>query len=86
MTQPVLLRAFGKVKLIKLLQKKPRYQAVFKSPKKSWDVSEDLFLQLEEFTCSMYKPRGSHLTADDLCYEMFKKMLWQRKSTESKEH
>ena len=63
-TRPVLLKAFGKVKLIKLLQKKPHYQAVFKSPKKSWDVWEDLFLQLEEFTCSMYKPRGSHLTAE----------------------
>ena len=69
-TRPVLLKAFGKVKPIKLLQKKSRDQAVFKSPKKSWDVSEDLFLQLEEFTCSMYKPRGSHLTTDDLRNEM----------------
>ena len=66
----MLLTAFGKVKPIKLLQKKSRDQAVFKSPKKSWDVSEDLFLQLEKFTCFMYKPRGSHLTADDLRYEM----------------
>ena len=31
--RPVILKAFGKVKPIKLLQKKPRYQAVFKSPK-----------------------------------------------------
>ena len=53
-TRPVFLMAFGKVKPIKLLQKKSRDQAVFKSPKKSWDVSEDLFLQLEEFACSMY--------------------------------
>ena len=66
----MLLKAFGKVKPIKLLQKKPRYQAVFKIPKKSWDVSEDLFLQLEKFTCSMYKPKGSNLNADDLRYEM----------------
>ena len=69
-TPPVLLRAFGKVKPIKLFQKKTSYQTVFKSPKKLWEVSEDLFLQLEEFTCSIYKPRGSHLTVDDLCYEM----------------
>ena len=68
--RPVLLKAFGKVKPIKLLQKKSHHQTVFKSLKKSWDVSEDLFLQLEEFTCSMYKIRGSHLTVDDLCYEM----------------
>ena len=69
-TRPVLLKAFRKVKPTKLLQKKPRYQAVFKSPKKSWDVSENLFLQLEEFTCSMYKPRSSNLTVDDLRYEI----------------
>ena len=43
-TRPVLLKAFGKVKPIELFQKKPRYEAVFKNPKKSWDVSEDLFL------------------------------------------
>ena len=66
----MLLKAFGKVKPIKLLQKKSHYHAAFKSPKKSWNVSEDLFLQLEDFTCSMYRPRGSHLTADDLRYEM----------------
>ena len=42
-TWPVLLKAFGKVKPIKLLQKKSHYQAAFKSPKKSWDVLEDLF-------------------------------------------
>ena len=69
-TRPVLLNACRKLKPTKLLQKKPRYQAVFKNPKKSWDTSEDLFLQLEEFTCSTYKPRGSHLTVDDLCYEL----------------
>ena len=44
-TQPLLLKAFGKVKPIKLLQKKSRDQAVFKSPKKSWDVLEDLFFK-----------------------------------------
>ena len=33
-------------------------------------MSEDLFIQLEEFTCSMYKPRSRHLNVDDLCYEM----------------
>ena len=67
---PVLSKAFGKVKPLKLLQKKPCYQAVFKNPKKSWDMSEDLSLQLKEFACSMYKPRGSHRTVDDLCYEL----------------
>ena len=66
----MLLKAFGKVKLIKLFQKKLCDETVFKNLKKSWDVSENLFLQLEEFTCSMYKPKDSHLTVDDLCYEI----------------
>ena len=69
-TRTVLLKAFGKVKSKKLFQKKPRYQAVSKNPKKSWDASEVLFLQVEVFTCSMYKPIGSHLTVDDLRYEL----------------
>ena len=69
-TWPMLLKAFGKMKPIRLLQKKPLYQAVFKSPKKSWNVSEDLFLLVEEFTCSMYKPTSSYLIVDDLRYEM----------------
>ena len=58
------------MKPIKLFQKKSRYQAVFKNLKKLWDVSEDLFLQLEEFTCSTNKSRGSHLTVDDLRSDM----------------
>ena len=37
-------------------------------------MSEDLFLQLEEFTCSMYKLIGSRLNVGDLRYKMvFKK-------------
>ena len=63
-------KGIGKVKTIKLLQRKPRYQAVFQNLEKSWDVLEHLFLQLEEFTYSMFKPRGSHLIVNDLCFEM----------------
>ena len=42
----------------------------FKSPKKSWNVSKNLFLQLKKFTCFMHKPKGSHLAVDNLRYEM----------------
>ena len=62
-------KGIEKGKPIKLLQKKPHYQIVFQNLGKSWDVSEDLFLPLEEFTCSMYKSRGSHLNVD-LRYKM----------------
>ena len=54
-------------------QKKPRYQAVSQTLGKLWDVSEDHFLRLEEFTHSMLKPRGSHLSVDNLHYEMILK-------------
>ena len=73
-------KGIGKMKPIKLLQKKSRYQAVFQNLKMSWDVSEDLFIQLEEFTCSMSKPRSSHLNVDDLRYEMVLKKCYGKEN------
>ena len=58
------------MKAKKLLQKKPRHQIVFQNLVKLLDVSEDFFLQLEEFTCSMYKLRGIHLNVVDPRYKM----------------
>jgi len=50
-------KGISKVKPIKLLEKTPRLQEVFSAVGQSWAVSEDLFLQLEEFTCKMYKQK-----------------------------
>ena len=51
----------GKVKPIKLLQKTPRFQGVFVTLGESWQVSEELFLQLEEFTCLMYEQKSGRI-------------------------
>ena len=48
-------KGIGKVKPIQLLQKKTRYQGVFQELGQTWVVREDLFLQLEQFTCQMYR-------------------------------
>ena len=66
-------KGIGKVKPIRLLQKMPRFQSIFQSLGKSWDVSEDVFLHLEEFTCFMYKQKltkRNHVSVDDLRYDM----------------
>ena len=48
----------GKVKAIKLLQKKENYQMVFARLGEEWDINEDLLSALSEFTCALYgKPR-----------------------------
>ena len=44
----------GKVKAIKLLQKKENYQMVFARLGEEWDINEDLLSALSEFTCALY--------------------------------
>ena len=58
-------KGIGKVKPVKLLQKTPRYQSVFQGLGQSWCISEDLSLELENFTCQMYKPKASKIRAVD---------------------
>lgn len=51
-------KGIGKVKPVKLIQKKPRFERGFSRLGDDWDVNEELFGQLEEFTYAMYgKPR-----------------------------
>ena len=44
----------GKVKPIKTLQKSPQFQSALAQIGDSWQISEDLFLQMEAFTCLLY--------------------------------
>ena len=44
----------GKVKPIKLMQRIPKFQAMFASLGDLWDIPDDLMNGLEEFTCAMY--------------------------------
>ena len=44
----------GKVAPLKKLQQYPRFQKVFQAWGSAWDVQEELYSTLEEFTCLMY--------------------------------
>ncbi|KAG1653091.1 hypothetical protein GQR58_025810 [Nymphon striatum] len=47
-------KGIGKVKPIKILEKNSEFEEVFCKVGQCWDVTEDIFKGLEEFTCSMY--------------------------------
>lgn len=61
-------KGIGKVKPIKLLQEKPRYQEIFAQLGEKWQVSDELFAGLEDFTCRMYKKTGRISDIDELRY------------------
>ena len=63
-------KGIGKVKPLRLLQKKPKYQEVFSGLGESWEVTDDLFLALEEFTCIMYSAKTKTKEVNRLRYQM----------------
>lgn len=60
----------GKVKPIKLLQEKPRFQEIFNKLGEKWEVSDELFAGLEECTCTLYKKTDRISDVDELRYVM----------------
>ena len=58
----------GKVKAIRLLQKKENYKRVFSRLGDEWDISNDLLSALSEFTCALYgKPRMANVNEVRYC-------------------
>ena len=53
-------KGIGKVKPINVLQKNPQFRNTLATLGETWEIPEDLFLQLEAFTCLMYG--GKHFT------------------------
>jgi hypothetical protein len=47
-------KGIGKVKPIKTLQKSPQFQSALAQIRDSWQISEDLFLQMEAFAWLLY--------------------------------
>ena len=47
-------KGIGKVTLIKLLQKTPRFQIMLAELRKEWQVSNTVLTGLEEFPCALY--------------------------------
>ena len=75
----------GKVKPMKLLQKKPRHQVVFQNLKIMECVKRP-FSSTGRIN-SMHKLRGSHLSVNDLCIEMvLKKCCGKEKQLNSKKN
>ena len=62
------------------MQRYPKYQAALLKLGNSWDVDEDLYAELEEFTCALYGRVGSK-DIDKLKYMLLKKKC---KSSEDK--
>jgi hypothetical protein len=60
-------KGIGKVKPIKILQKSPQFQSALAQIGDSWQISEDLFLQMEAFTCLLYGSKEVP-SVNDLCY------------------
>ena len=71
-------KGIGKVKPIQLRQKEPRYQGVFQELGQTRVVTEDLFLQLEQFTCQMYRKKSVKISnVDELrCSMLMEKFGW----------
>jgi hypothetical protein len=47
-------KGIGKVKPIKTLQMSPQFESALAQIGTSWQITEDLFLQMEAFTCLLY--------------------------------
>lgn len=65
-------KGIGKVKPIKVLRKKERFEEVFSTLGDSWEVQESTLKELESFTCTLYGfPRFNSL--NDLRLHLLKK-------------
>ena len=61
----------GKLKALKMVKKDTSYQETFSGLGQSWDVSEELFQRIEEFTCHMYAANRSTVEVNQLRYQLF---------------
>ena len=61
----------GKLKALKMVKKDTSYQETFSGLGQSWDVSEELFQRIEEFTCHMYAANSSTVEVNQLRYQLF---------------
>ena len=54
LTLDVIPKGIGKVKPIKVIQKMPKFEKGLAQLGETWDVEDELFAALEEFTCILY--------------------------------
>ena len=74
------LKGKGKLRPLAVLQRYPKYQATFLKLGTSWEAEEQMYQELEEFTCALYEKPGSK-NIDKVKYILLKKKC---KSTDDK--
>ena len=62
----------GKVSALKLVAKGGRFQKAMANLGINWDLSEELFLLIQEFTCRMYAARSSITEVNEMRYQLFR--------------
>ncbi len=61
----------GKLTALKLVKGNRAFQESFKSLGTSWDVSDEIYSNMELFVCRMYAPSSSVCDVNDLRYLLF---------------
>ena len=61
----------GKLTALKLARQNPSIQELFQRVGMAWEVSEELFMELQQFTCTMYAPNSGTDDVNLLRYRLF---------------
>lgn len=62
----------GKLKGLKLIQQNQNFQKAFAKLGEHWDVTDELFDVLQEFTCNMYAARTNISSVNELRYHLWR--------------
>ena len=61
----------GKLTALKLIKWRPAYQELFQQLGAQWELSNELFVRLQEFTCQMYSSNPGTRDVNVLRYRLF---------------
>ena len=61
----------GKLTALKLRKRRPAYQELFQRLGVEWELSDELFVRLQEFTCLMYSSNPGTKDVNVLRYRLF---------------
>ena len=61
----------GKLTALKLVKRRPAYQELFQQLGVEWELSNELFVRLQEFTCLMYSSNPGTRDVNVLRYRLF---------------
>lgn len=61
----------GKLTALKIVKKNRRFQCLFQQVGMQWELSDELFTQLQEFTCLLYSANPGTTDVNELRYRLF---------------